>query len=481
MNTLQETYRQIKRNLISYNKEKFFKDIIPQSFKNNALMDVSTMNKYINGRMSKEIIRYYSDQGNQAAIKRHLSEGPQPLIPRLKRRRVECLIEVQEKILQLPSIMENGELSGSLEEAKHDPAEFFYRLFYYCIAVEMRFLKGQKSGKDEAEKHLKSFEEQILLPYGISSEDGKAIIKSLAENGDQNPYLLFEAAELEMAEGELAADQDQAASHYEMAFRYYTMSAAQGHGPAQWSLGYLYQSDPEKTWPIAAIRKTDENDRISIALEYFQRAAEKNCYRTLHSFGKRSEVMDMKTNSEERRKMPKKQDGEIMKKQECYGIYHYACVLEKELKDLRESGNLPGNFIELAKEMLSHYERASKMENYQASYRCALYYGHLADEITMAKEEEDFGWIRKDEKAAIDFFKKAVKSDADDPMVELTKRRLVQYILDGYECFSRQDMMRAKGWIGDWKRELEEETARDEEAQEKIRLIEMWESDESLG
>lgn len=396
--------RRIKRNI---NQSKFFDFII---LPNYIFVSPETKRRYIR-RPSTQMITLYQERTYEVAVKNHLKEFVDFLDNDLQNVMNEILNTFRKNdAKEISTILESFNSSESL-------LDFFYITFKYCITNNYLNIIAQYPVKSDS-FYLDEFYKKVIQPYGVSGKLGKKAILQMAEAGISNPYILFEAAELEFLGN--ADNNFNQNNQLDMAYEYYKKASDLGHALSDWSLGWLAQKSCEKSWKIKAYEKMELREKIETAIFYYKRAANKDCIKAYNSLGNLSANENWKQYFKEQLKPPKYYYQLAAEKDNVYGMINYAQLLEKELVEkIKENPGLQcDETIEKdATNMFKYFKKAANLHLGEACYRCALYYGHLTDERNFGMEQINFGGISQNLSSCISYLENAIQyEDTTNPL-----------------------------------------------------------------
>lgn len=442
-----DLYRAVHSVKTSINQENFFDYIIPDE--KNSDLAKETKEKYIrdDSKMPKKIKNYYKDKDNELKIKNHLKKWD------------NFIHENKEAILNVifESMKEHDdEKTACLLKKEYNlqkREDIFYIIFKYslCNELDMESENVENSNQNALQDFVK-----ILQEYGISSRTGRTVIIKLAKSGSDNPYILFEAAEIEYMRSYDAKGTDIKDS-LENAYTFYEKASKKGHALACWSLGYLAEQCRQKPWHIKAFDNMSDKEKLSTAMQYFKRAASNGCSKAYNSLGnyaatlKGDELSQLSLSAKQCYK-------EAADRNNFFGMYNYARELEKELKqqvENREYNALKKRKVMITKgeEMMDYYQRASNLGYPKANYRCGLYYGHLLDDSTAMNNE--FYIVEQNNTMAIKYLEMAVQSSEYSPCYD-AYIYLSEYMLKNAELFFAADelLQKVKCYIDILEKEL---------------------------
>ena len=444
---LHSIYTEISKIKTSITLYMFFEYIVPPTV--SEISDNATKGKYIRNKMPKCVKEYYRDRNNEKDLKYFLKDW----CSFIQSDSHEILIA----IIRFFKENHHTDFAFQLEkQVDESDIDIYYSIFRYCFTLEYI---TQDKPKDLNQIALREFNEKILMEYGVSGKSGNEIILQLANMGTSNPYILFEAAEIEYMKGYNGTGNAQ--ENLEKAYEYYKKASSLGHALADWSLGYLANMCRKKTWHINAYANMSENEKIKTAIQYYQKAAQKGLSRAFNSLGS---IVSDKSVPEELLKNLKSAEEYYQKsaqKGNYLGMYHYARTLEKKLKVLvdkqNENKNECNDMLKTGKEMLDYFIDSAKLGYSKAYYRCALYYGHLSDDKTAMNK--NFHIVKQNKNTAIKYLQKAINSDECfyNAFIYLS-----EYILREKELFWgwENELKKAKKYI----KKLDEELIKTEKA-----------------
>ena len=401
-NLLLGVYHEISNIKISITQPLFFDYIVPKPLL--SLTDNAAKGRYIrdNNKMPKKVKEYYRDENHKRTLKNFLQEWTSYIgsdYPKI----ICALIKFFKEL-------GHTDFASALDAQQEiSRVDIFYIIFRYCFTLEFDF--ESNCNTPSLQEALSEFNKKVLNEYGVSGQSGQNIILQLANMGTTNPYILFEAAEIEYMNGYNGIGNIQ--EHLEKAYEYYKKASTFGFALADWSLGYLANMSRKKFWDIKAYANKTENDKAKIAIYYYKKAAKTGLAKAFNSLG--SIVSDDTLPNE----LLKELDSAEKYYQKAaiggsyLGMYHYARILEKKLKNQvdnksYDNAQVRKQMSEFGKEMLSFFKDSANLGYPKSNYRCALYYGHLSDENTAM--DENFYIIEENKIAAIKYLQKAVAS-----------------------------------------------------------------------
>jgi len=438
-NSLNNTYKAIAKVKTSITQSTFFDYIVPPNIV--CIKDQKTKAKYIQNyeKMPKKVKEHYRDKNNEKNIKRYLKDW------------YTYIGSDFEKVLNsiITTLNTNNVMSQLKEKYDRNPnVDIFYEIFRYCLTEEYDNEYGNPSGNSQLA--LKEFNEKILIEYGVSGKTARNVILQLANIGTENPYILFEAAEIEFMRGFDGSDTDSLNS-LEKAYEYYIKASKLGFVLADWSLGYLAYMCRKKNWHINAFKNMSMDEKAKTAINYFKKAAQNGCAKAFNSLGNivLDDSIDLKM--KQFLKSAKEYYYQAALQNNYYGMYHYARMLEKELKKQVDEKAYKDEIVceqmmKKGSEMLDFFRRAAALGYPKANYRCALYYGHLPDDQTAMNDK--FHLIKQEKVIAINYLEIAVKSN-EHPLCYDAYIYLSDYILNEKQLFYRWkgELQRAKHFI----------------------------------
>lgn len=417
-------YEEIKKVKHSITLHDYFDYVIPPKARN--ISDPKTKGKYIR-QPPLGLKEYYRDKNNYVEIKNHLYNWCKYIGE--DKQKICNLIE--KKLQNSEKREETSSLFDFSKQNNITDVDFYYNLFRFCFTGENHF------AHDDTEiENLREFNEIILKQYGISGRTGKSIILQLASMNSKNPYILFEAGEIEYMKRKYIEKGDNE-NYLQRAFEYYKAASELGYALADWSLGYLAQMSNEKAWHIKEFENMSSEQKIEMAVMYYSKAAEKECSKAYNSLGNIVKTNRLRPEIQEGLETSKYYYYQAAVRNNVFGMYNYARTLENELRDLVIKQkylykNKKHNMIELGSEMLNYFKRSAELGYREASYRCALYYGHLLDEKTAM--DDIFHLLEIDKIQAIRYLQKAIGIDIDKPCYD-AYIFLANYIIDEKELF----------------------------------------------
>lgn len=401
---LHEIYKSISSIKKNITQEKFYGYIIPS--KASKVEDSRTMGKYIRKKMPECVREYYRETNNKACIVEYLKKWCDYV-----RSDRDAIFNAIISVLKLTDVDNaNSYLIELFAYRLLEDTKLFYELFRYCITQEKNNYDAIKLEEKNHAVALEEFNKLILTQYGISGRTGRSVILQLASSETtKNPYILFEAAEIEYMQRYDASGRTDNES-LETAYKYYKRASDLGFALADWSLGYLAQMCNEKAWDIKAYRNMSPEDQIKTAIEYFEKSMQQGCSKGYNSMGNIVKNHAMIPDLSHKLKSAKEYYRQSAELGNIFGMYNYARTLEKELKELIKSPDfkevdITEYMIKLREEMVNYYKVAADCGNSIASYRYAVYCGQLSDE--KAAVHENFPWESKNEAMAIKYLRNA--------------------------------------------------------------------------
>lgn len=287
-----------------------------------------------------------------------------------------------------------------------------YRLFYYEL------FKGCVLGTIEEKKdktdlqNFQEFQDLIIRPYGVSGTTAGIIITQMAEN-TENPYILYEAGEIEYKLGYTRGERTKL--HIVKAYEYYKKASDKGFPLAYWSLGFMAQSGKADYITEFAVSKSD---RMSLARYYFQKAADKKCVRAYNSLGNiQSKGANLFKDTGGNNSAEAYYELAAMQN-DVYGMYNYGRILEKKIKKkVFEALEKDMELNEVCKEfeneinkMFFFIKSSADMGYPLACYRTALYYSEILfeDEKTIFPSNMKNPIVEYDNILAKKYFRMAI-------------------------------------------------------------------------
>ena len=367
-----------------------------------------TKEKYIrySNNMPQKYIEYYWEKTNKEEIKAHLRNWCEYV--------KSDQTEIQNRILGVLREDGHNDIADRLDvlRKKKDAkdTEFYYQLFRYCLTGEC---SSDTEDKNDRERALLEFNEMILMQYGISGNSGKQVIMQMAGAGTDNPYILFEAAEIEYMKNYGVRDgrSDESEHYLDRAYEYYKKASDIGFPLADWSLGYLAQKCYEKPWDVKAYNGMSGDEKIRTAIEYYLKAEKEGCSKAFNSLGNIAAHHNIKPELKQGLRSAKDYYREAAIRNNVFGMFNYAELLEAELRTCVMNGASfhHGTGSEAAnkgKEMLEYFKKSADLGHPNACYRYALYCGHLTDEKTIPARQ--FLKMKEDKVSAIKYLRKAI-------------------------------------------------------------------------
>ena len=412
---LNAIYYRIKSVKPLLKQSTFFDYVVPTEL--THVTDNKTKEKYVR-KMPKKVAKYYIDSNFTTLLTDHLSNWCYFLGAELP--------EVMATIIDYFREKGNTNFSEKISSvARFSTANtFFYGVFRYCLTHDENFNLQDNANSDAF--YLEEFNRIILQQYGVSGRSGNQIIMQLAKSGTQNPYILFEAAEIEYTNPH--------GIHLEKAYEYYKRASDLGYALADWSLGYLAQKSYEKPWHIKAYDNMSEDEKIECAISYYKKASKKNCSRALNSLGNLASNSSIFSHFACQLEPAKKYYQMAAEQENIDGMYNYARTLEKEL--LKQYSDTRRQLLNTEKDqimstcslMLTYYKKAADLGKANACYRCALYYGHITDEDNSEMKCLHFGGVECNISTSIRYLEKAILLN-EEPIFD-AYLFLTRYILD---------------------------------------------------
>ncbi len=397
---LYDIYRAMKKEKNIFTLNSYFDFVIPpSSMKKNIALE--TKGKYVREGMTKDIKKYFRNKNNRVEIEKHLED----LVAFLAEGREVFIRAILNTLREYDEIEVANKLDELLKNNKISDVNFYYYILRFCMTNEFYYTEDSNN----INRSLLELDEKILTQYGISGNTGKNVILQLASMGSRNPYILFEAGEIEYIRR--FATKDKTENHLERAYEYYKKASELGFALADWSLGYLAQMCSQKAWNIREFDYMTKEQLIERAIYYYKKAARENCSKAYNSLGNIAKMNKFKLNHN--LKSPKEYYYQSAIRNNIFGMYNYARILEDEIrvKIIRKQYSNKAkkeNIIKNGKEMMEYFDQASTLGYPEASYRCALYYGHLFDDkIAM---DEQFHLVEIDKVRSIKYLHRAIKT-----------------------------------------------------------------------
>lgn len=424
-------YTEISKYKRTLTQSRYFDYIVNTTY----TYDTKTKEKYIrySQNMPRKIQEYYREKSNKTKIKTHLQKWCDFL--KVNRN------EIQKKVIEI--LYENGhkDIAEKLQElARQKPAvdaEFYYQLFRYCLLGE--YDKGSDVTAD-SDRALMEFNESILMQYGISGNTGKTVIMQIAGSGTDNPYILFEAAEIEyMKKYNTKGEADDIENCLDRAYEYYKRASDIGFPLADWSLGYLAQKCFEKAWHVKAYENMSGEEKIRLAVDYYLKAEKEGCSKAFNSLGNIVAHSNIKPEVKHGLKSAKDYYYQAAIRNNVFGMFNYAKTLEAELKEEIKKTKYPNHdkAIEVkGREMLDYFKKSADLGHPNACYRYALYYGHLIDEKTAITNEVQL--VKEDKVLTIKYLEKAIKYHDYAPYYDACLF-LAEYIIRNKRLFFHEE------------------------------------------
>lgn len=436
---LRTIYNEIKK-IRTINQHEFYDKIVP--FGACHAENIKTKEKYI--RKPPQILRnYYRNSNNSDNIRTHLEKWVNFLGPDNQ--------AVMDRILMVLSMDKAEEATKELLAIRRSndfyaASEFFYITFRYCIVGDIYSRKNlpQKSNS----YFLQEFCNKVLLECGVSGKSGEVRILKLAQSGSQNPYILFEAAEIEFRKKD-----NRGISHKHQlakAYEYYKQSSEIGHALSDWSLGWLAQKCCENAWVIKAYENMDEDEIIHQAIIYFKKSAEKGCIKAWNSLGNLAATAKWKKICGAELREADYYYKYAAEHGSAHGMFNYSGILEKKIMnminsydkwdwaDLKdEEKDTRKNIKQDIQIMFQYLKNAADLYCAEACYRCALYYSHTEDKKISGMEKINFGGIKLNPNASLEYLKTAIEyENKKEPLynayllfadITLTKEKILEY------------------------------------------------------
>lgn len=427
MSTLLYMIRKEINKIRSITTPKFYTFIVPNEDSILRVEDSRTMAKYIRDTPPKKVIEFYKDRTNEGVIKNHLRSWCDYL--------GENHDIIANAILNIFNENSQEAISNRLKAIMHSKTDFYYEVFRYCITG-----KSVISTPPSLADRLLEFNDTILTQYGVSGRTGKVVILQKAKAGSTNPYILFEAAEIEYMK---RYDKDKTNDKcLENAYNYYKKASDLGFPLADWSLGFLAQMSNKKVWNISAFENLDQDKKMELAVYYYKKAASQNCSKAFNSLG--NIVEKVNDNLKKELKTAKEYYFIAAEMNNLFAMYNYAKVLEKEIKNelLDYKSNKEANLSRLKKTattIVNYYYKAAELGYGFACYRYALIKGHLIDEKSLTLEQYAILDIKKDINTSIRYLEKAIVLSPDDAPCYDAYIFLCQYIINNKNLFFKWD------------------------------------------
>ena len=397
---LHKIYKRIHEIKRSLTLVSYFDYIVPENV--TDAIAPATKGKYIryDNIMPSTIKDYFYDKNNKIEIKKNL------------RKWINYIAEDNDKIMvtAVNVLNENDRtkfaetLYDKVKQKKISDLDFYYCLFRYCLT------RKDDLEEEEDNHNLIEFNEMVLTQYGVSGNTGKNIILQLAGMGSENPYILFEAGEIEYMRRN-SASRDRTESHLEKAYGYYKRASELGFALADWSIGYFAQMCNEKAWCIKEFDSMTPEEKYETAIHYYKRAAQKGCPKAYNSLGNRAKTNKLNINNKFDFKPAKHYYYQAAIRNNIFGMFSYARELENELREKvinkqYQKRSPKDSMVETGKTMLKYFEGAASLGHPEANYRCALYYGHLSDNKTAM--DDNFYLVHLNKVQSIKYIRKAI-------------------------------------------------------------------------
>lgn len=415
---LRRIYSEIHKTQTIITQSKLYDYIVPSGY-GSEISDISK-SKYIRSSMPKKIAEYYANKRNKAQIEGHIMKWCKDFSDTALNAVLETIIEV------LNSSDKHKNFGFILKSECNDDAmttaEIFYEVFRYCLTGESEIDHVKRF--DIRSNALREFNEEILIQYGISGRIGRNVILQKAGMGTDNPYILFEAAEIEYMKCIQCGEKE----GLEKAYEYYRKASDLGFALADWSLGFLAYESQKHSWHIKEFASMTGEQKIKKSIEYFTKAMEKGCSKAFNSMGN-----IVKENSRYPRllqglKTAKEYYYDAAQRNNLFGMYNYARTLENELVECVELGDYRNSEIsEKSKEMMRYFSESAKLGYPKANYRCGLYYGHLSDDNTI--DHYKLSVVEKEQQLSINYLNTAVLLD-EGTLLSDCYLYLLEYIFD---------------------------------------------------
>lgn len=389
---------EIKRSLTLVN---YFDYIIPENA--TAAIAPATKEKYIrdDNIMPSAIKDYFFDKNNKIEIKKNLRKWTKYIAE-------DNSIIMQTSLNVLSETDKTGfvnALHDKVEQKKFSDIDFYYCLFRYCLT------RQDDLEEDEDNHNLIEFNEMVLTQYGVSGNTGRNIILQLAGMGSKNPYILFEAGEIEYMRRN-SNSRDKSESHLEKAYGYYKQASELGFALADWSIGYFAQMCNEKAWYIKEFDSMTPEEKYETAIDYYKRAAQKGCPKAYNSLGNMVKTNKLNINNKFDFKPAKYYYYQAAIRNNIFGMFSYAREIENELRvsvinKKYQKSKQKDSMVKAGMEMLKYFEKSASLGHPEANYRCALYYGHLLDnKIAM---DDTFYLVPLNKVQSIKYIRKAIE------------------------------------------------------------------------
>lgn len=417
---LRKIYFEIHKLQTSFTQSKLYDYIVPLDC--GYEINDESKSKYIRGSMPQKVIEYYRNRRNKLQIEKHIMKW----LREFSDTGLQVVLETMVGVLD--SSDQHKEFAAILEDERNNDAtsdaEIFYAIFRYCLTGECEMNHMEKF--DIRSKALQEFNEEVLMQYGISGYTGRNVILHKAGMGTDNPYVLFEAAEIEYMNCIYYGKNE----GLEKAYEYYKKASNLGFALADWSLGFLAYESQKRSWYIKDYANMPEQQKIKTAIEYFTKAMEKGCSKAFNSMGNIVKENSRYSQLLQGLKSAKEYYYDAAERKNLFGMYNYARMLEDELRkqvNSKENKKKNDQMHEKGKEMMKYFSESAELGYPKANYRCGLYYGHLSDDNTI--NHDNFCVVDKDEQLAMNYLNTAVDLN-DDMLLSDCYLYLLEYILD---------------------------------------------------
>lgn len=239
---LKETYSCFKEEKIVKNLSDFFDLVFPNGV--ISAYSSKTKEKYISkeSALPQKVKKYFENKENKRDILKHYDN----LKNEIDSTKIVAAYRIMINILDENKQTDLSQALINVIKMDRDMfAEVFYCYFRYCITLIAETDVGNTT--DIVKQDLEEFISLIVNQYGVSSFIGRKIILNMAENGCNNTYILFEAAEI-MYRNVITGNgsNDNIRQCLNRAYNYYVRASKGGHPLAAWSVGYMIQMSYEK-------------------------------------------------------------------------------------------------------------------------------------------------------------------------------------------------------------------------------------------
>lgn len=400
----------------------FYNSIVPKEAcrMKQSPENYTTVSHYIGGtiqRIPKITISYFLDTANQNNLYQTYYKFSNLLSNYnviITKNVLNLLDNLKEEITILKTIY--SILQSKVNTENPDYPIFYYYLFHYCITQCIPENIITSKTESNILDHYQEFYQKIIQPYGISGLIGMKIILNMAENNSHNPYILYEAGEIEFYGKLTLIDSTTPLSPNKYkAFQYYNLAWEYKYPLAAWSIGQMLEKGRDRGYSIPEWENLDDIQLIELAIHYYQMAAELDCASAYNSLGNISNKKNLPSKLKCQLKSPEYYYKKAAKNGNIYGMYNYACLLEKKLIKLKQDisqnliilSSVKNKITKIGKLMIYYYQESAFL-GYPFSYnKLGLYYGGFDEPFIANFAKYNIYFVNKNDPKARSYFLKA--------------------------------------------------------------------------